>query len=139
MNINCYGLKKVTFTLDQNTDKTQFTERMLLQKAESIPLSEFKQPSPRVKVFTYSTPKPQDGYYFTYIVNQDEKYTYNEECNYSAFEGCTLIDNHQGNDNCFIEPATYKMQVGPGQAKLVIVEVAASGYSMASSKQASFL
>ena len=30
MNINCYGLKKVTFTIDQNTDKTQFTERMLL-------------------------------------------------------------------------------------------------------------
>jgi len=50
----------------------------------------------------------------------------------------TLVDNHGGKDDCYVYESSYKMTVGPGQAKLVIVEVSAAGYSLASSKKAGF-
>jgi len=50
----------------------------------------------------------------------------------------TLIDNHGGKDDCYVYESSYKMVVGPGQAKLIIIEVSALGYSLGSSKKAGF-
>ena len=74
-----------------------------------VNISEFKQPSQQVNVFTYSTPKPVDGYFFTYVINNDDKFTYSEETNYTAFEGCNIVDFHNGIDNCNVYSNSYKL------------------------------
>ena len=133
LNINSYGIRPVEFRLDTKRDKNEFIKAMMLKKANSINLNEFKQPSQDVKVYTYRTPKPVDGFFFTYIINNDKKYTYNEETTYSSFKGLALVDFHQGKDNCFIGDAKYEVEVSPGMRKLIVIEVSPKGYSKASS------
>lgn len=71
LNINAYGVKPVNFYIDPHQNQTTMVESMMTKRAEKINMNEFKQPSQQVNVFTYSTPKPVDGYFFTYVINND--------------------------------------------------------------------
>ena len=93
--------------------------------------------SPRADVQRYQPREPQNGYLYVYVVNNDTAYTYTETTNYTTFTGLTLVDNHSGRDGCFVYERSYKLKVAPGKKKLIILEVAAGGFSMAASKSAS--
>ena len=92
--------------------------------------------SPRADVQRYQPREPQNGYLYVYVVNNDTAYTYTETTNYTTFTGLTLVDNHSGRDGCFVYERSYKLKVAPGKKKLIILEVAGGGFSMAASRSA---
>jgi hypothetical protein len=71
LNINSYGVKEVSLYCDTYQDQTKMIESMMTRRAQLINMNEFKQPSQQINVFTYSTPKPVDGFFFTYVINND--------------------------------------------------------------------
>ena len=58
--------------------------------------------------------------------------------NYTSFDGCTLIDNHQGRDGCQVGKSDYTLTVAPGEAKLIMIETEINGYSMSGSRSSEF-
>ena len=94
LNVNAYGQGPVDLVVHGVEDLAQFTEAWIREKAASLEDSVLTKLSPDVEVYRYTSPEPEGGFRWTYITNRDAYHTYEENCTYTAFQGCTLIDNH---------------------------------------------
>lgn len=135
LSFNCYGVGDVDITYDEEQSITEWIERYWRRKVESIERGYFKKPSDQVEVYRYNTPQASEGFYVVYIDNASHDQTYIEKMTYNRFKGCTLLDTHQGVDGCYVGQADYTLRVGPGQKKLVIIEVDAEEYDMGGPRQ----
>ena len=110
-------------------DKLKFLEKLFTSHAETL---DGKAAHSDIDVKLYER-EVVDGYSFALLKNADKSGTYTEEGTFPKFEGLKLLDNHAGKDGCTIAKAVgseakYKMVVGPGQKKLVILEALVKGY-----------
>ena len=81
--LNCYGPEPVHMTYDNTIDRVKFVEQILLAKAKSIDMSQFTQVSSKAEVYRYNSKQVEDGFYFVYIMNNTEDYTYTEKMTYT--------------------------------------------------------
>ena len=71
------------------------------------------------------------GYSVYAVNNQEENQTYEEECEFTKFEGVKLLAPESGN--------SYEIRVEPGEVKMIIMRLDCNGYSMSKSYSNRFL
>ena len=130
-NLNAYGPARVSLVKDpaEYPDKIKFLEKLFTSHAETLP-GKPASSGAGIDVKLYEPEGMENGYSFALLKNDDKKATYTEESTFPRFEGLKLLDNHAGKDGCTIGADSYKMVVGPGQKKLVILEALVKGYAM---------
>ena len=128
-NITCYGSSDIIFESDQQSEmqKEECLKMAFLAKAErasefnDIIVTDFKdEGAPGVK--KYSCSKSGEGYNWILVKNDEADVTLIEEVKYPKFDGLTLVAPEQGD--------SFKMEVPPGEQKLVMIKGALSGYSL---------
>ena len=126
-NVNAYGPTRVSFVKDpkEYPDKLKFLEQLFTSHAESLPP---KSQDERIDVKLYQPDGPENGYYYILVKNDDKKGTYTEESTFPTFDGLKLLDTHGGKDGCTVGADSYKLVVGPGKKKIVIVEAEVKGF-----------
>lgn len=140
LNLNAYGVGAVTF--DQNVpehrDRASFIERVLCNKLDAqFPLG-FDALADGIDIFRHQPENFSSGFFYFYIVNNQDVHTFNDESEFTKFQGLRLLDNHQGRDDCEIRERGYKLKVAPGQRKIIIMDVVGTSISYGISQQASF-
>jgi hypothetical protein len=128
-NVTCYGCSDVLIEKDLQADfaKEEILRIAFIAKADrasefgDITVTDFAdEGAPGVKKFSCS--KSGEGYNWILVKNEESDVTLVEDVKYPKFEGLTLVTPEQGD--------SYKMEVPPGEQKIVMIKGDLSGYSL---------
>jgi hypothetical protein len=128
-NVSSYGCSDVLFEADLQGDyaKEEILKIAFLAKAEragefsDITVTDFgDEGAPALKKYVCS--KSGEGYNWTLVKNEETDVTLLEEVKYPKFEGLTLLAPEEGE--------SYRMEVPPGEQKIVMIKGSLAGYSL---------
>lgn len=126
---SCYGSSMVVFVSDESGmyQLSDVLSKAFISKKEQG-LGEGTEESMAEKkaplITKYSCSKPDDGYMYIIVKNEEDQAKYKETVNYPSFEGLSILD-HDTNG--------YTLECGPGETKVIIIRASCGGYSYSSS------